>query len=86
MKVFAEDPRFGTFITDEFVSKQKGAISMCELLDLYIDRGKAEGAAETKISILTRYLKRHSAADAIEDLGVTQEEILKAQELLKKES
>ena len=59
---------------------------MCELLDLYIDRGKAEGAAETKISILTRYLKRHSAADAIEDLGVTQKEILKAKELLKKES
>lgn len=86
MDVFAEDSRFGTSIY-EIACKQKGAVSMCELLDLYWDKGKAEGKAEERISMLLCYIsKGNSELDAVNIFGATKEELTKVKELIAKQS
>lgn len=67
--------------------KQKGAVSMCELLDLYWDKGKAEGKAEERISMLLCYIsKGNSELDAVNIFGATKEELSKVKELISKQS
>lgn len=64
---------------------------MCELLDLYWDKGKAEGKvegkAEERISMLLCYIsKGNSELDAVNIFGATKEELTKVKELIAKQS
>lgn len=77
MEVFSEDSRFGTFI-EEMACNKKGAVSMCELFDLYENKGKTEG----RVSMLLCYMYNGKTDDAdLALLGATPEEIAKAREL-----
>ena len=56
---------------------------MCELLDLYWDKGKAE----ERISMLLCYIsKGNSEVDAVNIFGATKEELSKVKELIAKQS
>lgn len=78
----------------ELACKQKGAVSMCDLLDLYWDRGKnagnvegrIEGRSEGRISMLVSYLQNSKdTPEVLENtfklLGATPSEISEARRI-----
>ena len=89
MEVITDDSRFGTLFY-ELACKQKGAVSMCELLDLYWDKaknaGNAEGRSEGRISMLVSYLQNsndnpEALANTFKLLGATPAEISEAKRI-----
>ena len=85
MEVITDDSRFGTLFY-ELACKQKGAVSMCELLDLYWDRGKNAGNVEGRVSMLVSYLQNSSdnpevLANTFKLLGATPAEISEAKRI-----
>ena len=70
----------------ELACKQKGAVSMCELLDLYWDRGKNAGNVESRVSMLVSYLQNsndnpEALANTFKLLGATPAEISEAKRI-----
>lgn len=85
MEVITDDSRFGTLFY-ELACKQKGAVSMCELLDLYWDRGKNAGNVEGRVSMLVSYLQNsndnpEALANTFKLLGATPAEISEAKRI-----
>ena len=93
MEVITDDSRFGTLFY-EIACKQKGAVSMCELLDLYWNRGKnagnaegrIEGRSEGRVSMLVSYLQNsndnpEALANTFKLLGATSAEISEAKRI-----
>ena len=82
MEAVSKDSRFGTLIYN-LAAEQEGAVSMCELLNLYWDEGKNEG----RVNMLLSYLKNNPNTNPDDSektfklLGATQKEIAKAKEL-----
>lgn len=89
LEVITDDSRFGTLFY-ELACKQKGAVSMCELLDLYWDKaknaGNAEGRSEGRVSMLVSYLQNsndnpEALANTFKLLGATPAEISEAKRI-----
>ena len=78
MEAVSKDSRFGTLIYN-LAAEQEGAVSMCELLDLYWDDGR--------VNMLLSYMKNNPNTNPDDSektfklLGATQKEIAKAKEL-----